>query len=123
MTTQTTGTDSPPKYHLNNDNDFGKCDAKEAERCPYRDNPHGSLNHVCTIAEQMSNDKFAPKYARKKARREAYEAKRAQKMASEKADAKKLAQTPLQPLSQMLTLSPNHQPPSRHLLSLASLTR
>lgn len=90
MTTQTTGTDSPPKYHLNNDNDFGKCDAKEAERCPYRDNPHGSLNHVCTIAEQMSSDKFAPKYAREKARREAYEAKRAQKMASEKADAKKV---------------------------------
>ena len=111
MTTQTTGVASPPKYHLNNDNDFGKCDAKEADRCPYRDNPHGSLNHVCTIAEQMSNDKFAPKYAREKARREAYEAKRAQKMASAKADAKKADSEPTSDPKPGTDAKPKPSPP------------
>lgn len=75
----------PPtvKYHVNKQDEYGKCSAKDPADCPFCDEPHGSLEHVCDVVEERSEAKYAPKYAKQKARREKAARRKAQKSRNE----------------------------------------
>ena len=81
----TTANVRPPtvKYHVNKQDEYGKCSAKDPADCPFCDEPHGSLEHVCDVVEERSEAKYAPKYAKQKARREKAARRKAQKSGNE----------------------------------------
>ena len=77
----TTANVRPPtvKYHVNKQDEYGKCSAKDPADCPFCDEPHGSLEHVCDVVEERSE----AKYAKQKARREKAARRKAQKNGNE----------------------------------------
>lgn len=81
----TTANVRPPtvKYHVNKQDEYGKCSAKDPADCPFCDEPHGSLEHVCDVVEERSEAKYAPKYTKQKARREKAARRKAQKSGNE----------------------------------------
>lgn len=81
----TTANVRPPtvKYHVNKQDEYGKCSAKDPADCPFCDEPHGSLEHVCDVVEERAEAKYAPKYAKQKARREKAARRKAQKSGNE----------------------------------------
>lgn len=81
----TTANVRPPtvKYHVNKQDEYGKCSAKDPADCPFCDEPHGSLEHVCDVVEERSEAKYAPKYAKQKARREKAARRKAQRNGNE----------------------------------------
>lgn len=79
MSTQTNVRPPTVKYHVNKQDEYGKCSAKDPADCPFCDEPHGSLEHVCDVVEERSEAKYAPKYAKQKARREKAARRKAQK--------------------------------------------
>ena len=81
----TTANVRPPtvKYHVNKQDEYDKCSAKDPADCPFCDEPHGSLEHVCDVVEERSEAKYAPKYAKQKARREKAARRKAQRNGNE----------------------------------------
>lgn len=81
----TTANVRPPtvKYHVNKQDEYGKCSAKDPADCLFCDEPHGSLEHVCDVVEERSEAKYAPKYAKQKARREKAARRKAQRNGNE----------------------------------------
>lgn len=79
MSAQTNVRPPTVKYHVNKQDEYGKCSAKDPADCPFCDEPHGSLEHVCDVVEERSEARYAPKYAKQKARREKAARRKAQK--------------------------------------------